>query len=69
MKLVETHSEAASHFHASPRRVAGLHRGSIWMSDDFNDPIEKINPQFFVVESLKRSLEENEDIWRELATK
>ncbi|GEM_PF-614283 len=21
------------------RRVAGLHRGMIWMSDDFNDPL------------------------------
>jgi len=21
------------------RRIAGLHRGQIWMSDDFNDPL------------------------------
>jgi len=23
----------------SDRRVAGLHEGQIWMSDDFNDPL------------------------------
>jgi hypothetical protein len=25
--------------HSGFRRVAGLHEGQIWMSDDFNDPL------------------------------
>jgi len=38
-RLGKTESENQSHSVAPKRRVAGLHPGAIWTSDDFDDPL------------------------------
>lgn len=33
------HKSQLSQNQPSKKRIAGLHKGKIWMSDDFNDPL------------------------------
>ncbi|MFM7438255.1 MAG: DUF2281 domain-containing protein [Snowella sp.] len=38
IRSVKDKSRAFSNTSSSPR-IAGLHEGQVWMSDDFNDPL------------------------------
>jgi mRNA-degrading endonuclease RelE of RelBE toxin-antitoxin system len=39
--IAEKHAKSRSNEEeSSKKRVAGLHKGKIWISDDFNDPLE-----------------------------
>ena len=35
----ETAAQTGSESEAKPKRILGLHRGKIWMSDDFDAPL------------------------------
>ena len=41
LDLIQSAKEKATHVASSSNlpRTPGLHRGEIWMSDDFNDPL------------------------------